>query len=121
DEFIILQLLFDGDDQAGALASRVIHALSSEFPIQGHTINIGGSIGIAVFPDDGQSSEILIRNADLALYKAKMEGRGTCRSFEPGMDARLQERRLLEAELALAVAKDQFVLHYQPLHDAETS
>ncbi|TGP57294.1 EAL domain-containing protein [bacterium M00.F.Ca.ET.230.01.1.1] len=121
DEFIILQLLFDGDDQAGALASRVIHALSSEFPIQGHTINIGGSIGIAVFPDDGQSSEILIRNADLALYKAKMEGRGTCRSFEPGMDARLQERRLLEAELALAAAKDQFVLHYQPLHDAETS
>jgi diguanylate cyclase (GGDEF)-like protein len=121
DEFIILQLLLDGDEQAGALASRVIHALSGEFQVQGHTINIGSSIGIAVFPDDGQSSEILIRNADLALYKAKMEGRGTCRSFEPGMDARLQERRLIEAELALAVASDQFVLHYQPLHDAKTS
>jgi len=121
DEFIILQLLLDGDEQAGALASRVIHALSDEFQIQGHTINIGGSIGIAVFPDDGDSSEILIRNADLALYKAKMEGRGTCRSFEPGMDARLQERRLIEAELALAVANDQFVLHYQPLHEAKTS
>ncbi|MGX5800525.1 putative bifunctional diguanylate cyclase/phosphodiesterase [Bradyrhizobium sp. Arg314] len=121
DEFIIIQLLFDGDAQAGALASRVIHALSGEFVIQGHKINIGASIGIAAFPDDGDSSEILIRNADLALYKAKMEGRGTCRSFEPGMDARLQERRLLEAELALAVANDQFVLHYQPLHDAKTS
>ncbi|MGX8008476.1 putative bifunctional diguanylate cyclase/phosphodiesterase [Mesorhizobium sp. ORM8.1] len=121
DEFIVLQLLLDGNEQAGALASRVIHALSSEFSIQGHTINIGGSIGIAVFPEDGQNSEILIRNADLALYKAKMEGRGTCRSFEPGMDARLQERRQIEAELAVSVANDQFVLHYQPLHDARTS
>lgn len=121
DEFTILQLLFDDDDQAGGLASRVIHALSGEFSIQGHTINIGSSIGIAVFPEDGQSSEVLIRNADLALYKAKMEGRGTCRSFEPGMDARLQERRQLEAELAVAVADNQFVLHYQPLHEAMTS
>ncbi|MDX8527941.1 EAL domain-containing protein [Mesorhizobium sp. MSK_1335] len=121
DEFIILQLLLDGDGQAGALASRIIHALSGEFLIRGHKINIGSSIGIAVFPADGQSSEVLIRNADLALYKAKMEGRGTCRSFEPGMDARLQERRQIEAELALAVENKQFVLHYQPLHDAKTS
>ncbi|QKC86250.1 EAL domain-containing protein [Mesorhizobium sp. NZP2077] len=121
DEFVILQLLLDGNDEAGVLASRVIHALSDEFSIQGHKINIGGSIGIAVFPDDGQRSETLIRNADLALYKAKMEGRGTCRSFEPGMDARLQERRLLESELALGVTIEQFVLHYQPLHDAKTS
>ncbi|TSE08993.1 EAL domain-containing protein [Mesorhizobium intechi] len=121
DEFVILQLLLDGNDEAGVLASRVIHALSDEFSIQGHKINIGGSIGIAVFPDDGQNSETLIRNADLALYKAKMEGRGTCRSFEPGMDARLQERRQLESELALGVKKEQFILHYQPLHDAKTS
>ncbi|WP_246696130.1 bifunctional diguanylate cyclase/phosphodiesterase [Mesorhizobium sp. SARCC-RB16n] len=121
DEFVILQLLLDDNDEAGVLASRVIHALAGEFLIQGHKINIGSSIGIAVFPDDGQSSEILIRNADLALYKAKMEGRGTCRSFEAGMDARLQERRQLESELALGVANEQFVLHYQPLHDAQTS
>ncbi len=121
DEFVILQLLIDGDDEAGVLASRVIHALAGEFLIQGHKINIGSSIGIAVFPDDGQSSEILIRNADLALYKAKMEGRGTCRSFEPGMDARLQERRQLESELALGVTNEQFVVYYQPLHDAKTS
>nr|WP_246462084.1 EAL domain-containing protein [Mesorhizobium sangaii] len=121
DEFVILQLLIDGDDEAGVLASRVIHALAGEFLIQGHKINIGSSIGIAVFPDDGQSSEILIRNADLALYKAKMEGRGTCRSFEPGMDARLQERRQLESELAIGVANEQFVVYYQPLHDAKTS
>ncbi|WP_245331364.1 putative bifunctional diguanylate cyclase/phosphodiesterase [Mesorhizobium sophorae] len=121
DEFVILQLLIDGDEEAGVLASRVIHALAGEFLIQGHKINIGSSIGIAVFPDDGQSSEILIRNADLALYKAKMEGRGTCRSFEPGMDARLQERRQLESELALGVTNEQFVVYYQPLHDAKTS
>ncbi|TRC72863.1 EAL domain-containing protein [Mesorhizobium sp. WSM4307] len=121
DEFVILQLLLDGNDEAGVLASRVIHALSDEFSIHGHKINIGGSIGIAVFPDDGRNSETLIRNADLALYKAKMEGRGTCRSFEPGMDARLQERRQLESELALGVKNEQFVLHYQPLHDAKTS
>nr|WP_245276101.1 EAL domain-containing protein [Mesorhizobium sp. LNHC220B00] len=121
DEFVILQLLLDGNDEAGVLASRVIHALSDEFSIQGHKVNIGSSIGIAVFPDDGQSSEALIRNADLALYKAKMEGRGTARSFEPGMDAKLQERRQLESELALGVTNDEFVLYYQPLHDAKTS
>ncbi|MDG4897758.1 EAL domain-containing protein [Mesorhizobium sp. WSM4976] len=121
DEFVVLQLLLDGDGQAGALASRVIHALSGEFPIQGHTINIGSSIGIAVFPEDGQDSQSLIRKADLALYKAKAEGRGTYRSFEQGMDARLQKRRQIEAELAVAVADKQFVLHYQPIHDASTS
>ncbi|MGX9145579.1 putative bifunctional diguanylate cyclase/phosphodiesterase [Mesorhizobium sp. 128a] len=121
DEFVVIQLLSGGDDQAGALAGRIINALSEEFSIQGHIVNIGCSVGIAVFPDDGRNSEVLIRNADLALYKAKMEGRGTCRSFEPGMDARLQERRQFEAELAQAVPNGQFVLHYQPLHDARTS
>ncbi|MBZ9882725.1 EAL domain-containing protein [Mesorhizobium sp. CA10] len=121
DEFVLVQLLLNGNDQAGALAGRVIHALSASFSIQGHNINIGCSVGIAVFPNDGQSPETLIRNADLALYKAKTEGRGTCRSFEPGMDARLQEQRQFEAELAQAVSKDQFVLHYQPLHDTRTS
>jgi diguanylate cyclase (GGDEF)-like protein len=121
DEFVIIQLLSGGDDQAGALARRIVNALSEEFSIQGHTINIGCSVGIAVFPDDGRNAEVLIRNADLALYKAKMEGRGTCRSFEPGMDRRLRERRQFEADLAQAVPNGQFVLHYQPLHDARTS
>ncbi len=120
DEFIIIQLLLDGDSQADGLASRVIHALASEFLIQGNRIVIGCSVGIALFPDDGQDAETLIRNANVALYKAKTEGRGTCRSFEPGMDARLRERRQLEAELERAVPGGQFVLHYQPLHDATT-
>ena len=119
DEFVVLQLVFDGD-QAGSLARDMIAALTEQFEVQTHRINIGCSIGIAMYPDDGANSEELIKNADIALYKAKLDGRGTCRSFEAGMDARLQERRRLEVDLQHAVEGNQFVLHYQPLHNAVT-
>ena len=76
---------------------------------------IGTSIGVAVAPDDGFEPDQLLKNADMALYRAKADGRGTFRFFEPEMDARLQARRLLELDLRKALAAGEFELYYQPL------
>ena len=78
---------------------------------------IGTSIGIAVGPADGMSPDQLMRNADLALYRAKGDGRGTFRFFEPEMDAQMQARRALEYDLRKALAAGEFELHYQPVVD----
>ncbi len=120
DEFVILQLIFNADE-AGSLARKIISSLEESFDIQNHQISIGCSVGIAMYPDDGTSPDELIKNADIALYKAKLDGRGTCHSFEPGMDARLQARRKLEGDLNQAIRENQFVLHFQPLHTADTA
>jgi diguanylate cyclase (GGDEF)-like protein len=120
DEFVVLQLTWTEADNA-RLAQEIIAALTEPFMIEGHKILIGCSVGIASFPDDGADPDELIRNADIALYKSKAEGRSTWRRFEQGMDSRLKERRRLETDLRDAVDKRQFVLHYQPLFDAETS
>ena len=76
---------------------------------------IGTSVGIAMAPQDGDTAEILMKNADLALYRAKNEGRSTYHFFETGMDAELQHRRLIEAGLRLALSRNEFRLMYQPL------
>ena len=78
---------------------------------------IGASVGIAVGPDDGRTCHDLMRNADLALYQAKADGRGIYRLFEPKMDAEIQERRALESDLRNALAASEFELHYQPVVD----
>ena len=78
---------------------------------------VGTSVGIALFPADTRDAANLLKMADLALYRAKKEGRGTFRMFEPGMDTRLQARRILELDLRRAVMMQEFELHYQPLMD----
>ena len=98
DEFVILQLIFNADE-AGSLARKIISSLEKSFDIQNHQISIGCSVGIAMYPERQHRPDELIKNADIALYKAKLDGRGTCHSFEPGMDARLQARRKLEGDL----------------------
>jgi diguanylate cyclase (GGDEF)-like protein len=110
DEFVILQHGLDKPDQAGALARRIIDKLSEPFDIDDHQVVIGASIGIAFSPADGIECELLLRNADMALYRAKGDGRGTCRFFAPAMDAELQERRSLELDLRRALAAKEFVL-----------
>jgi predicted signal transduction protein with EAL and GGDEF domain len=75
------------------------------------------SIGISVFPDDGTASTVLLRNADMALYRAKAEGRGSYHFFQPEMDSQMQERRRLELDLRKALLAEEFELHYQPLID----
>jgi predicted signal transduction protein with EAL and GGDEF domain len=85
--------------------------------IDGHHVAIGTSIGIALAPSDGQDSDTLLKNADMALYRAKSEGRGAYHFFEKGMDEALQHRRLLEAGLKVALGRGEFRLMYQPLFD----
>ena len=82
---------------------------------------IGTSVGIAVGPADGLDADQLMRNADLALYRAKGDGRGTYRFFEPEMDAQMQERRAMEYDLRKALAAGEFELHYQPVVNLETN
>ena len=121
DEFIVLQTDARGRKDAEKLAERMIAKLSEEFHIHGHRVSIGASVGVAMYPEDGRTSDELIRNADLALYRAKSEGRGICRAFEPAMYQEMQEAHALEVELREAIQRQQFVLHYQPLHDAKTA
>jgi diguanylate cyclase (GGDEF)-like protein len=120
DEFVILQSGLESVEQASALAELIIARIAEPFELDGHQVVVGASIGIAVAPNDGADAELLVRNADMALYRAKSDGRGTCRFFEPGMDAQLQERRRLELDLRRALANQEFVLFYQPLVDARS-
>lgn len=120
DEFAILK--GGGIDLPAihAMAERVVDILARPFLIDGHILNIGTSIGIALAPEDGESAETLMGNADLALYGAKEEGRGRYRLFESSMNARIQARRTLELDLRRAVTRQEFTLHYQPQVDART-
>jgi predicted signal transduction protein with EAL and GGDEF domain len=102
------------------LARRVIDALGEPYDIDGHHVVTGISIGVAVAPTDGTDADQLLKNADIALYRAKSDGRGTYRFFEPEMDARMQARRALELDLRQALLKDEFTLFYQPIVNLET-
>jgi predicted signal transduction protein with EAL and GGDEF domain len=97
------------------LAQRVIRLLSEPYDIDGHQAVIGASVGISVGPLDGTSPDKLLRNADLALYRAKGDGRGTFRFFEPVMDLQMQTRRIMEQDLRKALPAGEFELHYQPV------
>jgi diguanylate cyclase (GGDEF)-like protein/PAS domain S-box-containing protein len=121
DEFAIVQAGADLQaSESSSLAERLVEILGAPYVIQGHQLNIGVSIGIAFAPNDGEDPDQLLRNADMALYRAKEDGRGTYRFFEPGMDARAQARRLLEIDLRAALTRDEFEVHYQPIHDLNT-
>ena len=101
DEFAIVQV--GGEmhvTEASALANRLLDVISAPYLIQGHQLIIGTTVGISIAPDDGRDSDDLMKNADLALYRAKGDGRGTYRFFETGMDARAQARRNLTARFA---------------------
>ncbi|MER2266727.1 EAL domain-containing protein [Methylobacterium oxalidis] len=120
DEFAILK--GGGTDLPAiqAVAERVNDILARPFLIDGHILNVGTSIGIALAPDDGETPDLLMGSADLALYGAKEEGRGRYRLFEASMNARIQARRSLELDLRRAVARQEFALYYQPQVDART-
>jgi diguanylate cyclase (GGDEF)-like protein len=121
DEFAIVQVSISAPTDATALAHRIIAAVSEPYDIDGHQVVIGASIGIAVGPSDGVSSDEIMRNADLALYRAKGDGRGAFRFFEPEMDAQMQARRALECDLRKALPAGEFELYYQPVVDLATN
>ncbi len=118
DEFAIVQSQARPSD-ASELAGKVIEALQEPFEVHGHQVIIGTSIGIAMAPADGDKPDQLLRNADMALYRAKANGRGSYHFFQPGMDAQMQERRRLELDLRKALLAREFELYYQPLIQLE--
>ena len=99
------------------LASQVVEKVSAPYEIAGHQLVIGVSIGISLAPEDGKNPDELLKKADLALYRAKEDGRGTYRFFETGMDARAQARRILELDLRAALQRGEFEVYYQPIRD----
>jgi diguanylate cyclase (GGDEF)-like protein len=119
DEFAVVQVDHDQPAAARSLAQRLIEALGAPFEVDGHQISIGASVGIAIAPADGMDAEQLLKSADMGLYRAKSDGRGVYRFFEPEMDARMQTRRRLELDLRRALAEGQFMLYYQPVIDVE--
>lgn len=115
DEFAIVLAKIATFDEPAALARRIIAAVSEPFVIAGSGTTLGVGIGISIAPNDGVTSDDLMRRADLALYRAKSEGRSFTRFFEPAMDAHVERRSAIERELRAAVAANQIEVHYQPL------
>ncbi len=119
DEFAIVQINAS-PESSSALANRIIEIINEPCNIDGNQINIGASIGISLAPGDGADPDQLLKNADMALYLAKSDGRSTHRFFEPEMDTRLQARRSLELDLRQAIVNGEFRLYYQPIIDLKT-
>jgi diguanylate cyclase (GGDEF)-like protein/PAS domain S-box-containing protein len=117
DEFAIILDKVQGANDVSARAAALIEILSERYLIDGVELVIGASIGVALAPGDGDSADQLLRNADMALYRAKSEGRGSHHFFEVEMDHQAQRRRTMEADLRQALARSEFELHYQPLID----
>jgi diguanylate cyclase (GGDEF)-like protein/PAS domain S-box-containing protein len=116
DEFVILQRQPSSyDDGAEELAHTIVEALSQPYQVDGNDIIIGASIGIAYAPRDGSDPDLLLKNADMALYHAKASGKGAVRVFDSSMDAEAHSKRALEMDVRQALALNQLELHYQPL------
>jgi diguanylate cyclase (GGDEF)-like protein len=116
DEFAVI-VVTEEVDEALHIAGRIIERIARPFHFDGQLVQIGMSAGITMAPADGNTPAILLKNADLALYRAKSEGRGVARLYDPEMDERVQGRRILQSALRRAVARNEFVLHYQPVID----
>ena len=114
DEFAIIQTDITDATDAERLALRLAEVVAAPYDLQGHMVVATTSIGIAVAPVDGIEADELLKNADMALYGAKADGRAVYRFFEPRMDARMKARRALELALRKALANDEFELYYQP-------
>jgi predicted signal transduction protein with EAL and GGDEF domain len=121
DEFAIVQIEIASPADATALAQRIIRVIGEPYEIDSHQVVVGASVGIAIGPSDGRTSDEIMRNADLALYRAKGDGRGASRFFEAEMDAQMQARRILECDLRKAMPAGQFELYYQPIVDLATN
>jgi diguanylate cyclase (GGDEF)-like protein len=128
DEFAVLQAArvdqAARDDQgavAAALAKRILETIGEPFDLDGHHVIVETSIGVALYPADGVEAEELLKHADLALYRAKSDGRNAFRLFEPGMDSEAQARYDIEVDLRSAIPRHEFEVYYQPLVDAASA
>ncbi len=121
DEFAVIQPGIESGRVCAEVSMRLIKALSEPFQVDGNEIQVGTSIGIAMSHVDGVDHASLVKAADIAMYRAKADGRGTFRFFEKGMDEELQKRRQLEADLRRDFANSRLELYYQPLVDVASN
>jgi len=121
DEFAIVMTHMERTDTPAQLAGRIIESLSAPFDLSGQAVEIGTSIGISVYPDDDTDVDELIRKADVALYQAKAQGGGYYRLYDAVMHEATRAVKRIERELRLAIDRDEFTLHYQPLFDISTN
>src|SRR4051812_47721443 len=115
DDFVIVWNGLKSREEAASLGSRLLGILARPFTIDGRTLSVSASIGIALYPGDGRDFAELMRHADAAMYAAKEEGRGVVRFFEPVLAARAAERLQIADELRGALARSELLLHWQPV------
>ena len=115
DEFVVFQQNIKSDEDAAGLARRIVDRLSERYEIDNHLVEIGASVGIAMTSPPGISADTLLKNADMALYRAKADGRGTYCFFREEMALTVEARRILELDIRKALANEEFELFYQPL------
>ncbi len=120
DEFAIVQVPSGHAADVTALAARLIEVVGAPYDLDGHQVVVGISVGIALAESDDDEPDVLMKNADLALYRAKADGGGVYRFFEIAMDARMQARRVLELDLRKAIVNGEFELCYQPIVNVKT-
>jgi len=120
DEFAVVQVSLHSAKEAASLATRIVRELSRPYDCDGHRSPISASIGVAIAPSDGGDTDTLLRKADIAMYRAKADGRRTFCLFMPEMDAELQARRLLTLDLDQALKRHEFALFYQPMVDVQS-
>jgi diguanylate cyclase (GGDEF)-like protein/PAS domain S-box-containing protein len=120
DECVISLPEVDHNADIEVVAGKILEVLSDSFPIENRDLHIGGSLGIAIYPNDGEDSGSLLRAADTAMYDAKQAGRGLFRFFTPELNEAAQRRHNLSNDAHLACSRGEFVLHYQPQVAVET-
>ncbi|MEX2133101.1 MAG: bifunctional diguanylate cyclase/phosphodiesterase, partial [Acidimicrobiia bacterium] len=120
DEFVVLLTESRQWEDAVVVAERILKAVAQSHPIENHDLHVTTSIGVSVYPDDGEDAETLIRNADIAMYQAKEKGRNGYQFFKPAMNVRAVERQSIESSLRSALKNEEFVLRYQPKVDLQT-
>ncbi|MGE3867418.1 MAG: putative bifunctional diguanylate cyclase/phosphodiesterase, partial [Hyphomonadaceae bacterium] len=120
DEFAILGVSRTGGESGEALAQRLARAFEAPFVIDGQSISVTASVGIAAAPEHGDNAEELMQHADIALYEAKSQGRDRAILFASSMGEKIARRRLIEVELRAAIERDELELHYQPLIQARS-
>lgn len=120
DEFTLLLPKISCREDATLIANRILEILQPAFDLEGHKLRVTCSIGIAIYPDDGEDAETLLKNADVALYQAKYEGRNNYQHYNLELNFQAKERLDLDHRLHYALERDEFILHYQPIVDVTT-
>jgi diguanylate cyclase (GGDEF)-like protein/PAS domain S-box-containing protein len=120
DEFVILLSEITYPEDAATSAKKILLSVSAPHSIGGHNLHIDGSIGISVYPEDGEDAETLIKNADMAMYHAKERGRNNFQFFKAEMNLKAVKRQSLESSLRCALEREEFLLHYQPKVNLDT-